>query len=196
MAPVEELIVATAGFDEVQLPPKTVDEKVTESPMQMFCVPDKVPAETGAVTVTVLVAVAFGQPPEPKTIYVMVEVPAATPTITPVELLMVATAGFDEVQVPPKTVEAKVTESPMQMFCVPDKVPAETGAVTVTVLVAVAFGQPPEPKTIYVMVEVPAVTPTIAPVELLIVAAAGFDDIQVPPETVETKVTESPMQIF
>jgi hypothetical protein len=46
------------------------------------------------------------------------------------------------------------------------------------------------------MVEVPAVTPTIAPVELLIVAAAGFDDIQVPPETVETKVTESPMQIF
>jgi hypothetical protein len=65
MAPVEELIVATAGFDEVQLPPKTVDEKVTESPMQMFCVPDKVPAETGAVTVTVLVAVAFGHPPEP-----------------------------------------------------------------------------------------------------------------------------------
>ena len=78
----------------------------------------------------------------------MVDVPAATPTIAPVELLMVATAGFDEVQVPPKTVEAKVTESPMQMFCVPDKVPAETGAVTVTTLVAVAFGHPPEPSTV------------------------------------------------
>ena len=78
----------------------------------------------------------------------MVAVPAATPTIAPVAALMVATAGFDEVQVPPKTVEAKVTESPMQMFCVPDKVPATTGAVTVTVLVAVAFGQAPEPKMV------------------------------------------------
>ena len=78
----------------------------------------------------------------------MVEVPAVTPTIAPVELLIVATAGFEEVQVPPKTVEAKVTESPMQIFCVPDKVPATTGAVTVTVLVAVAFGHPPEPSTI------------------------------------------------
>ena len=78
----------------------------------------------------------------------MVEVPAVTPTIAPVELLIVATAGFEEVQVPPKTVEAKVTESPMQMFCVPDKVPAETGAVTVTVRTSVAFGHPPEPKTV------------------------------------------------
>ena len=78
----------------------------------------------------------------------MVELPAAMPTIAPVELLIVATAGFDEVQVPPETVEAKVTESPMQIFCVPDKVPAETGTVTVTVLVAVAFGQPPEPSTV------------------------------------------------
>ena len=78
----------------------------------------------------------------------MVDVPAATPTMAPVELLIVATAGFDEVQVPPKTVEAKVTESPMQMFCVPDKVPATTGAVTVIVRVAVTFGHPPEPKTV------------------------------------------------
>ena len=46
----------------------------------------------------------------------MVELPAATPTIAPVELLIVATAGLDEVQLPPKTVEAKVTESPIQMF--------------------------------------------------------------------------------
>jgi hypothetical protein len=75
----------------------------------------------------------------------MVELPAATPTIAPVELLIVATAGFDEVQVPPKTVEAKVTESPMQMFCVPDKVPAETGAVTVTLVVTTTFEQPPTP---------------------------------------------------
>ena len=126
----------------------------------------------------------------------MVAVPAATPTIAPVELLMVATAGFDEVQVPPKTVDEKVTESPMQMFCVPDSVPAETGAVTVTVRVALTFGQPPEPKTVYVMVAVPAATPTMTPVALLIVATEGFEEVQVPPKTVEAKVTESPMQMF
>jgi hypothetical protein len=78
----------------------------------------------------------------------MVELPAAMPTIAPVAALIVAIAGLEDVQVPPETVEAKVTESPMQIFCVPDKVPATTGAVTVTVLVAVAFGQPPEPKTV------------------------------------------------
>mgnify|MGYP000508749254 CR=1 FL=1 len=78
----------------------------------------------------------------------MVEVPAATPTMAPVELLIVATAGLEDVQLPPKTVEAKVTGSPIQMFCVPDRVPATTGAVTVTVRTSVAFGQPPEPKTV------------------------------------------------
>ena len=46
------------------------------------------------------------------------------------------------------------------------------------------------------MVEVPAETPTIAPVEELIVATARFEEVQVPPETVDEKVTESPMQIF
>ena len=69
----------------------------------------------------------------------MVAVPAVTPTMAPVEALMVATAGLEEVQVPPETEEPKVTESPMQIFCVPDKVPADTGAVTVMVLVAIAF---------------------------------------------------------
>jgi hypothetical protein len=74
----------------------------------------------------------------------MVEVPAATPTIAPVEEFIVATAGFDEVQLPPKTVEAKVTESPMQIFCVPDKVPAFGGATMVIFVVAVTAGQPPD----------------------------------------------------
>ena len=78
----------------------------------------------------------------------MVALPADTPTMAPLAVLMVATAGLEEVQVPPETEEPKVTESPIQMFCVPDKVPADTGAVTVTVLVAVALGQPPEPRTV------------------------------------------------
>ena len=46
------------------------------------------------------------------------------------------------------------------------------------------------------MVAVPADTPTMAPVEALIVAIAGLEEVQVPPETVLLKVTESPMQIF
>ena len=78
----------------------------------------------------------------------MVAPPADTPTMAPLAALMVAIAGLDEVQVPPETEELKVTESPIQIFCVPDKVPAETGAVTVIVLVAVALGHPPEPKTV------------------------------------------------
>ena len=78
----------------------------------------------------------------------MVAVPADTPTMAPLAALMVAIAGLEEVQVPPETVLPKVTESPIQMFCVPDKVPAETGAVTVMVLVAVTLGQPPEPTTV------------------------------------------------
>ena len=78
----------------------------------------------------------------------MVELPAVTPTIAPVEEFIVATAGLEDIQLPPETVEAKVTESPMQIFCVPDKVPATTGAVTVTVRVAVAFAHPPEPSIV------------------------------------------------
>ena len=46
----------------------------------------------------------------------MVAVPADTPTMAPLAALMVATAGFEEVQVPPETVLLKVTESPMQIF--------------------------------------------------------------------------------
>jgi hypothetical protein len=79
-------------------------------------VPQLIVGERMLLTVTVRTSDAFGHPPEPKTVYVMVTVPAATPTIAPVELLIVATAGLEETQVPPETVEAKVTESPIQMF--------------------------------------------------------------------------------
>ena len=78
----------------------------------------------------------------------MVALPADTPTMAPVAALMVATVGLDDVQVPPEIEEEEVTESPIQIDCVPDKVPAGTGAVTVIVRVAVALGQPPEPKTV------------------------------------------------
>ena len=63
-----EFIVAIELLEEDQLPPIEVDEKVALSPTHIAWFPDKVPATGGAVTVMVLVAVALGQPPLPKTV--------------------------------------------------------------------------------------------------------------------------------
>ncbi len=78
----------------------------------------------------------------------MTEVPALTPASAPVELLMVATAGVAEDQVPPVTEEVKVEEPLEQIAVVPEMVPAEGAAVTVTVAVVVAAAQPPVPATV------------------------------------------------
>ena len=67
----------------------------------------------------------------------MVAVPAATPVITPVEAFTVATTVALLDQLPPLTVEANVVVPAIQMFCVPLRVPAEVGAATVIVPVAV-----------------------------------------------------------
>jgi hypothetical protein len=75
-------------------------------------------------------------------------VPADIPEITPVDELMVATEVDDDVQVPPVTVELNVDVPPTQIALLPLSVPAEGGAVTVTVRVAVAFAQPPDPATV------------------------------------------------
>ena len=77
----------------------------------------------------------------------MVAVPAATPVTTPEEALTVATLVELLDQEPPLTVEVKVDVPLIQMFWVPLRVPAVV-AVTVTVLVAVAFEQPPVPVTV------------------------------------------------
>ncbi len=50
----------------IELAPETL--KVVFEPTQMLCVPDIIPALYGAVTVTVLVAVTFEQPPVPVTV--------------------------------------------------------------------------------------------------------------------------------
>jgi hypothetical protein len=75
----------------------------------------------------------------------MTEVPALTPATAPVELLIVATAGVAEDQVPPVTEEVKVEEPLEQIAVVPEMVPAEGAAVTVTVAVVETFAQPPVP---------------------------------------------------
>ena len=68
ITPVVALTVAVPVFDELHVPPVCVDENVVVKPTHTFCVPDKVPATGAAVTVTVLVAVTFGQPPVPTTV--------------------------------------------------------------------------------------------------------------------------------
>jgi hypothetical protein len=67
-APVEALIVATAGVAEDQLPPVTEEESVEVPLEQIAVVPEIVPAAGAAVIVTVEVVVAFAQPPVPVTV--------------------------------------------------------------------------------------------------------------------------------
>ena len=74
--------------------------------------------------------------------------PAATPVTTPVVAFTVATPTALLDQLPPIAVEVNVVVPAIQMFCVPLRVPAEAGAVTVNVLVAVALAQPPVPVTV------------------------------------------------
>ena len=79
----------------------------------------------------------------------MVEVPAATGVINPVEAFTVATPIEPEVQVPPASpFLVNVTEPLEQIACVPLTVPAFGATVTVTVRVAVASAHPPVPVTV------------------------------------------------
>ena len=73
--------------------------------------------------------------------------PPATPVTTPDELT-VAMPVLSEDQLPPDCVELKVVVLFTQTVCVPLKVPAFGGVVTVTVRVAVALEQPPVPATV------------------------------------------------
>ena len=193
--PVEAFTVAIPVALLDQLPPDTVEVNVVVPPTQIPCVPLRVPADAGAVTVTDLVAVAFAQPPVPFLVYVMIAVPAVTPLTTPVEAFTVAIPVALLDQLPPDTVEVNVVVPPTQIPCVPLRVPADAGAVTVTDLVAVAFAQPPVPFLVYVMIAVPAVTPLTTPVEAFTVAIPVALLDQLPPDTVEVNVVVPPIQI-
>jgi hypothetical protein len=76
----------------------------------------------------------------------MVEVPADTGVITPVDEFIVALAVSDDVHVPPEDPSDVNVVVPLEhTACVPLTVPAFGAAVTVTVRVAVVLAQPPEP---------------------------------------------------
>ena len=146
--PVDELMDATDGVPDDQVPPFPFVDKVVVPLEQIEDVPLIVPAEGAAVTVTIVDVDKLAQPPVPEVVYVIVEVPLETPTTSPVISLIKATEGVREDQVPPVTVEVSVVVPFEQMAVVPESVPADVGAVTVTVNVAVAFAQPPVPATV------------------------------------------------
>ena len=70
---------------------------------------------TLVLTVIVLVVFVLPQPAVAGISYLMVEVPALIPVTTPVEAFTVATLTFDDVQVPPTTVEENKDEPPTQI---------------------------------------------------------------------------------
>ena len=150
MSPVAAFTVATPALSVVHVPPiSPVLVNVVVPVTQIACGPDKTPALGAKVTVVVLVAVASEQPPVPVTVYVIVEVPADTPVITPEPATTVAKAGDPDVHVPPASpFEVNVVVPVEHIACVPDNTPALGNAVTVTVLVAVASAQPPVPVTV------------------------------------------------
>ena len=79
----------------------------------------------------------------------MVEVPAATGVIPPVDAFIVAFNISEEVHVPPEApFDANVVVPLEHRACVPLMVPAFGAAVTVTVRVALESTQPPEPITV------------------------------------------------
>ena len=147
--PVDGLTVATAVVAEAQVPPEIEALNVeVEPPVQSVEPPVTVATLVGAVTVTVAVVVAFAQPPVPAIVYVITEVPALAGVTTPVDELIAATDEVAEDQDPPVTEELKVEVPLEQTAVVPEIVPAEGAAVTVTVAVVDAVAQPPVPATV------------------------------------------------
>jgi hypothetical protein len=143
--PVDALMEATEGEAEDHNPPVMV-EVIVEVPFeQIAVVPESVPAEGAAVTVTLVFAIAFEQPPVPDTVYVKTEVPADNPVIKPVVELIVATEFVAEDQIPPDNDEDNVGVDPTQIAVVPYKIPADGGVVTVTVAVVETLAHPPVP---------------------------------------------------
>jgi len=109
----------------------------------------------------------------------MVDVPAATAVTSPAELTVATPVALEVHEPPVLPLEVNCEVPATQIACVPAKVPALGGAVTVTVRVDEL--EHPVPVTVYVIVVVPAATPVTKP-ELLTVATDAVLVDQVPPE--------------
>jgi len=117
--PFDDPTVAIVVAELVHVPPVVVLVHVWLEPIQIGVVPVMVWA-TGAVMVTVFVAV-FTHPPT-VTEYVIVDVPADTPVISPVEDPTVATEVAELDHVPPVVVLVQVWDEPIHTGVVPEMV--------------------------------------------------------------------------
>ena len=173
-------IVATPVDTELHEPPVPVDDKVVVPFEHIDVVPLTLPATGAAVMVNTLVSDTFAQPPAPVMVYVIITAPTPTTVTTPLPEFMVAVSVFPLVHAPPLTVEVNVVDPDAHIACVPLNVPALGTAVTVTVVDAVSFEQPPVPITIYLIVEVPAETPVTSPLPSIVATPVDIE-LQVPP---------------
>lgn len=135
----------------------------------------------GEHTDTVIVRVA--EQPDGST-YVMVVMPAVMPDTTPEPDPTLATAGVDDIHVPPDGVSASVMVLPVHT--VPGPVMAPGVGFTVNDRVA----SPPGVE--YVMMVTPAVTPVTTPVNDPTVATPGVPLVQVPPLVASVNTITAP----
>jgi hypothetical protein len=143
--------------------------------------------EAGRAAVTVSVTPALVNPPDAA---VMLVVPAATPVAVPVPVpVIVAAAVFDDAHTTP-VVNAAVVPllyvpvavyccvSPAAMLAVAGVTAIDCSVAAVTVSVIPGLVNPPDAA---VMLVVPAATPVATPLDPLIVAVAGTDELHTTP---------------
>jgi len=123
----------------------------------------------------------------------MIVVPAVVALNAPVVGLIDATAVLLEVQVPPEVVLLNVVEVPAHAALAPP-IAARVGKLFTVKLVLAELVHPFPSVTVYVIVEVPALTPVTAPDEAFTVAVAVLDELQVPPPVELAKVEPEPTQ--
>ncbi len=128
-----ELTVATEGLLLLHVPPGVLSERATDAPTQ---VPDG-PTIGAMVVAPVTVKDIVRKQPLPN-VYVMVQVPAATPVTTPVAMFTEAIAVLLLLHVPPETALLSVLVPLTGIDVMPDI--AAGAGVTFTPLMAV---QPP-----------------------------------------------------
>lgn len=172
--------VAIAVLLLVHVPPVVVLASEVVVPTQP--VADPVIAAGSAFTVTSVITV---QPVV--VVYVIADVPAATPVTIPVEVVIVALAVLPELHVPPEGVLESVVAAPTHTVAVPAI--AVGSAFTVTMRVSTH----PVP-VVYVIVAVPALMPATAPSVAPTVAVVASLLLHVPPVVVLLKVVTEPSQ--
>jgi len=123
----------------------------------------------------------------------MIVVPAVVALNAPVVGLIDATPVLLDDQVPPEVVLLKVVEVPAHAALAPP-IAARVGKLFTVKLVVAELVHPFPSVTVYVIVEVPALTPVTAPDEAFTVAVAVLDELQVPPPVELAKVEPEPTQ--